>query len=165
MKIHLGTDHAGFEAKEEVKNYLTQSGHEVIDHGDSRLDPDDDYPDFVHPVAEAISASPDEYGIIFGGNGQGEAIVANRHANVRAIVFYGVSIPKAAVDASGSVSYDPYEIIRLGRRHDNANVLSIGARFVTRDEIKEAIRFFLDVQFMGEERHIRRITKIEINKN
>ena len=162
MKIYIGSDHAGFQAKEEVKGYLTESGHEVVDCGAFALNEDDDYPDFVHPVAKAISDEPEALGIIFGGNGQGEAIVANRHKNVRAIVFYGVSIPKAAVDARGSVSYDPYEIIRLGKRHDNANVLSIGVRFTTRDEIKEAIRFFLDIQFLNEERHIRRISKMEL---
>lgn len=161
MKIYIGADHAGFQAKEEAKKYLTGSGHEVIDCGAAALNPEDDYPDFVHPVAKAISEEPTAFGIVFGGNGQGEAIVANRYKNVRAIVFYGVSIPKAAVDVSGSVSYDPYEIIRLGRRHDNANIISIGARFTTRDEIKEAIRFFLDIQFLNEERHIRRLGKIE----
>ena len=89
MKIHIATDHAGFELKSKILDYLISKGHEVIDHGAKSFDPDDDYPDYIFPCAKAVSKDKNSYGIILGGSGQGEAIAANRIRGVRAIVYYG----------------------------------------------------------------------------
>ncbi len=145
MKIHIGADHAGYNLKERLKDFLAHAGYEVVDHGAYELRPMDDYPDFIEPVARMISENPEEMGIILGGSGQGEAIDANRFANVRAIEYYG----------------GKPEIIILGRQHNNANVLSLGARFVTDEEAEEAIMLFLGTAFSGAEHHQRRIDKID----
>lgn len=145
MKLHLGADHAGFELKEKVKAVLLADGYEVHDHGNSVYDKADDYPDFIRPVAEAVSKNPDiSRGIIFGWSGQGEAIAANRHPHVRAAVY-----------VSGGD-----EIIRLSRQHNNANVLSFGSHFVTDEEAIRLTRLWLDTPFSNEERHVRRIAKL-----
>ena len=114
MKIHLATDHAGLELKEKVKLYLSDLNYEVIDHGAYEYDALDDYPDFIFPCANAVSNDPESKGIILGGSGQGEAMAANRIKGCRAAVFY-----------SG-----PKEIVTLSREHNNANILSLGARFM-----------------------------------
>lgn len=146
MRILLGADHAGFVQKEEVKVWLHTLGYTVSDEGAFTEEPEDDYPDFIQIVAKQVSANPDEdRGIIFGGSGQGEAMAANRFRNVRAIVYYG----------------GEDKIIRLSRQHNNANILSIGARFVDIERTKQVIKLWLDTEFTGEERHIRRITKID----
>lgn len=150
-KIYLGTDHAGFELKEKVSNYLKAKGFEVFDCGAKKYDEYDDYPDFISPVAEAVSCNPDlNRGIIFGGSGEGEAIVANRYPNVRATVYYG-----------GGFLSDKLEIVELGRKHNNSNILSLGARFVKSSLAIKAINLWLKTAFSGEDRHIRRIKKIE----
>ncbi len=148
-KVHIGSDHAGFEMKEEIKNFLEIRDYEVIDHGAYEYDEDDDYPDFVLPVALEVSQDEHSVGIILGGSGQGEAIVANRIPRIRAVVYYGESTNK---DES---------IIELGRTHNNSNILSLGARFLSIDEAKEAVEQWLDTNFLGEKRHIRRINKID----
>ncbi len=147
--IHIGSDHAGFEMKEEIIRFLEQKHYEVIDHGAYELDPEDDYPDFILPVAVAVSEDPASRGIILGGSGQGEAIVANRVMGIRAAVFYGEPI--------GS----DQSIIELSRFHNDANVLSLGARFLNDDEALEAVELWLETAFSGEERHARRIQKID----
>ena len=162
MKIYLATDHAGFEAKEKVKTHLTKEGYDVEDCGAYSFDKEDDYPDFIKKAAEAVSRDPKgSRAIIFGGSGQGEAIVANKFPGVRSIIFYSPAIPVDAADASGRTSNDQFEIIRLGREHNNANVLSLGVRFLTEEQVKKAIDLFLKTSFSGEERHARRIGKIE----
>ena len=161
MKIFIGADHAGFEAKEKLKTYLSDMGHEVIDKGAFTFDKDDDYPDFIKPVAEGVAENTDNRGIIIGGSGFGEAICANRVSKARALVFYGPMLPKGAVDVSGRESHDPYEIIKLSRMHNDANIISFGMRFITDEEMKEAIRVFLETKFSGDERHIRRIKKLD----
>lgn len=143
--IHLATDHAGFEMKEFIKLALEELGYTLIDHGASEYDEGDDYPDFIIPAAEALSQSPEDRALLFGGSGQGEAIAANRFSNVRATAYY---------------HFDP-EIIKLSREHNNANALSLGARFLTNEEALESILFWLEVSFSNEERHVRRIDKIE----
>jgi ribose 5-phosphate isomerase B len=143
MKIHLGTDHAGFEHKEAVKVYLLERGVEVIDHGAVSFDSQDDYPDFIAPAAQAVALSADDVGIIFGYSGQGEAMVANRVAGVRATVYYG----------------GPVEILTLSRAHNNANVLSIGVGFVSVQETLEAIGIWSEIPFDNDERDIRRLSK------
>ena len=160
MKIFIGADHTGYELKERLKVYLNELGYETEDKGPFKYDQNDDYPDFVRPVAEAVSSNPDSRGILLGGSGQGEAICANRIKNVRAALFYGQVMPKSATDITGRKSVDPFEIILLERKHNNANILSLGVRFITEDEAKFAVELFLTTEFSGEERHIRRIKKL-----
>jgi len=162
MKIHIGSDHAGFELKQKLVPFLKGLGFEVIDHGPNKFDPEDDYPDLLKPVAQAVARDPfDSKGIVIGGSGFGEAIVANRFKGVRAANFYGPKVTTQAIDVTGRSSSDPYEILRLARTHNDANVLALGSRFVTEEEAKEAIRVFLETPFLGEERHLRRIRKID----
>ncbi|MBI2334541.1 RpiB/LacA/LacB family sugar-phosphate isomerase [Candidatus Daviesbacteria bacterium] len=142
--IYLASDHAGFELKEKVKEFLKKEGYEIEDCGAYKFDPADDYPAFIAKAAEAVSKNSDSKAIILGGSGQGEAIVANKFPGVRAAVFYG-----------------NLDIIPLAREHNNANILSLGARFLTEDEVIEAVRLFLETPFTDEERHVRRIEKIK----
>ena len=161
-KVFIGSDHVGYELKERIIAYLKELGYEVEDKGAYKYDLDDDYPDFIIPVAKAVAKNPAEFvGIVMGGSGQGEAIAANRIKGVRAAVFYSPCLPKHAVDAEGRQSEDPYEMIRLTREHNNANVLSIGIRFVTEEEVKKVITMWLETPFTKVERHLRRIKKID----
>ncbi len=148
MKLHLATDHPGFTHKELLKEFLnTQEGVEVVDHGALTLVEDDDYPDYILPCAQAVAADPDNsMAIIFGGSGQGEAMCANRVPGVRAAVYYG----------------GPNEILTLSREHNNANILSIGARFISPEETIEVVKLWLATPFSGDERHVRRLSKFSI---
>lgn len=161
MKIFIGADHAGYELKEKLKIYLTELelGYELVDKGAFAYDANDDYPDFANSVAKAVADNKDSFGIILGGSGQGEAMCANRIAGVRAAVFYGEVLPQDAIDINGEKSKDPFEIILLERRHNDANILSLGVRFISEDEAKFAAELFLRTEFKGEERHKRRIAK------
>lgn len=146
MKIYLGSDHAGFELKEVIKEFLISKKYDVEDLGAFKYEGEDDYSDFIKPVAKAVAKNPEkDRGIIFGGSGQGEAMTANRLKGVRATVFYG----------------GPMKIIDLSREHNNANILSLGARFVTEDDAKTAVEFWLRTGFAGG-RHKRRIDKIDV---
>lgn len=160
MKIHIGTDHAGFEFKQEFVEWLKSEGHEVEDHGAHELDPADNYPDFVVPAAKAVAHEPGSFGVVIGGSGYGEAMAANRITGVRAAVFYGPRAAVAAVDATGRKSEDEYELIKLTRLHNNANVLSFGLRFITMLEAQKAVSVFLSTEFEGG-RHQKRIDLIE----
>jgi len=133
--------------KEFLKTALEELGYVVVDHGANVYDEMDDYPDFISLAASAISQNPDDRGIIFGGSGQGEAMVANRYSNIRATTYY---------------HFDP-EIIKLSREHNNANILSIGARCMSAEQMLESVLFWLEIPFLDEERHIRRIDKIEFS--
>ena len=144
MKIHLATDHAGLELKEKVKLYLSDLDYEVIDHGAYKYDALDDYPDFIFPCANAVSNDPESKGIILGGSGQGEAMAANRVKGIRAAVFYN----------------GPDEIIKLSRQHNNANILSLGARFMSTEEMYKVIEVWLSTKFESG-RHQRRIEKLD----
>ena len=146
MKIHVATDHAGLELKEKVKLYLSDLNYEVIDHGAYEYDALDDYPDFIFPCANAVSNDPESKGIILGGSGQGEAMAANRVKGVRAAVFYN----------------GPDEIIKLSRQHNNANILSLGARFMSEEEMYKIIEVWLSTDFESG-RHQRRIEKLDQN--
>ena len=146
MIIHIATDHAGLELKEKVKSYLSKLDYEVIDHGAYEYDALDDYPDFIFPCAEAVSNDPNSKGIILGGSGQGEAMAANRVKGVRAAVFYN----------------GPDEIIKLSRQHNDANILSLGARFMSGQEIYKIIELWLSTDFESG-RHKRRIEKLDEN--
>lgn len=161
MNIHIATDHAGFEMKESLKQYLTETWHQVTDHGAFSYDSDDDYPDFITPCAQAVAKQQGSIGIILGGSGQAEMITANKTPGIRCALFYGGVIPKESIDISGNNSEDSLEIIRLARQHNNANVLSLGARFIDTDEAIAALELFINTEFSGDERHVRRINKIE----
>ena len=161
MKIAITTDHAGFEQLQQLKVYLQEMGHECIDYGPDRFDPEDDYPDFMFPAAEAVARGVCDRGVIMGGSGQGEAIAANRIPGVRAALFYGPAIAKGPIDAVGTMSDDPYEIVRLSRQHNDANVLSLSGRFLTLDEMKQALEIWFSTPFSGEVRHSRRILKLD----
>jgi ribose 5-phosphate isomerase B len=145
MKIAIGTDHAGFELKETLKTSLREAGHEIIDCGAYEYDEKDDYPDFIIPVASAVSKGEVQRGIVIGGSGQGEAMVANKFPKVRAALFYG----------------GKKEIIKLSREHNDANVLSLGARFIEKVEAEDAVKLWLSTTFSSDERHVRRIKKID----
>lgn len=152
-KIYLATDHAGFELKEKIKVYLEEKGNEVYDCGALTLEPGDGYPEYMARAAEKVQEDTmhaPSFAVIFGGSGQGEAIVANRYRHVRAIVYAGGNL----------------ELVKLGREHNDANVISIGARFVTEAEAKQAIDLFFETPFSHDERHVERIIKIdELVKN
>ena len=162
MKIAITTDHSGFEAVKELTIYLQSLGHETVDFGPSEFNADDDYPDFMFPAAHAVADGSCDVAIIMGGSGQGEAIAANRVKGIRAAVFYGPVVAQAAIDAEGTMSDDPYEIIKLSRQHNNANVLSLSARFLTMDQMKQASKIWLETPITDVERHLRRIAKLDI---
>lgn len=144
MKIYLATDHAGYSLKEKVKTFLIEQGYEVEDCGAYAYDKEDDYPDFIGKAAEGVSKEPSSRGIIFGGSGQGETIIANKFSNVRAVVFFGEHVG----------------MVKVFREHNDANILSLGARFVSGENALRAVDLFLKTPFPGEERHVRRINKI-----
>lgn len=152
MKIHCASDHAGFELKEQLKVFLESLGHEIIDYGTTNEDPCD-YPDFIVPCVQAVAADPESFGIILGGSGQGEAMCANRIPGVRAAVYYGN--PGVQVDSAGA-SLDMISSVRM---HNNANVLSIGARFISLEEAQLAVQLFIGTTFSNDERHVRRLAK------
>ncbi|MEI6190860.1 MAG: RpiB/LacA/LacB family sugar-phosphate isomerase [bacterium] len=148
--VHIGADHAGFYLKEALADYLKKLNYQVVDHGAHLYDEFDDYPDFVAPVGRAVSDRPNSVkGIVIGGSGQGEAMVANQFPNVRAVVFYGNKI------------FQNSDIIKLSRQHNDANVLSLGARFLTLGEAKDAVRVWLNTPFSGDYKYVRRIKKTE----
>ncbi|OGI59523.1 ribose-5-phosphate isomerase [Candidatus Nomurabacteria bacterium RIFCSPHIGHO2_01_FULL_38_19] len=161
MKIYIGGDHTGYELKEKLKIYLSELrlGYEIVDKGAFKYDADDDYPDFIRPVAEAVAKDQGSFGIILGGSGQGEAMCANRIPGIRAAVFYSEAVAQSAINIKGEKSVDSYEIIKLARTHNDANILSVSARFLSEDQIKFAIELFLKTEFYGDERHKRRIDK------
>lgn len=140
MLIHLGADHAGFEMKELLKQYLSAKGFEIRDHGTYSAD-SVDYPDFAHPTATAVAAEADGMGILLCGSANGVAITANKHAGIRA-----------------ALCWTP-EVAQLARQHNNANILCIPARFVSPDAAKEMADVFLSTSFEGG-RHQTRVSKI-----
>lgn len=145
MKIFLASDHAGFELKHKLSEYLLERGHEVEDCGPTRLNPADDYPDYITPCARKVADTHDSMGVVAGMSGQGEAMAANRVRGVRAVVYYG----------------GPQEILKLSRQHNDANVLSFGARFVSAQEAQKALELWLATHFEHDERHQRRIQKLD----
>ncbi len=151
MKIYIGTDHAGFELKEELKKFLEDLGCEVEDKGAYEFNKEDDYPDFILPVvkavAEDIARDLDSRGIVIGGSGQGEAIVANKVKNIRAAVVY-----------------DEYSA-KMSREHNDANIVSLGTRTLSADKAKKLVKLWLETPFSNEERHKRRIEKIKKIEN
>lgn len=146
MRILFASDHAGFELKKCLLVFVKENGYEAEDVGAFELDEEDDYPDFISRVAKKVSENPEKVkAIILGGSGQGEAMVANRFPKVRAAVYYG----------------GQEEIVSLSREHNDANILSLGARFLNEEEAKNVVKIWLETSFSEEKRHKRRIEKIE----
>lgn len=143
MKIYLGTDHAGFDFKENIKKFLTERGYEVEDCGAFIFDKNDDYPDFISKAAVKVSLNPSSFGVVFGKSGAGECITANKIKGVRAILGFNM------------------ENVKLAREHNDANVLSLGSAFIDGELAKKILTVFLETKFTNEERHIRRINKIK----
>ncbi|MBX4215564.1 RpiB/LacA/LacB family sugar-phosphate isomerase [Candidatus Parcubacteria bacterium] len=143
MKIYIGSDHAGFELKGKLVSFLKEKGYEVADLGAHTYDGSDDYPDYIVPVVEAVTKDRDAMGVVLGGSGQGEAMVGNRHAGVRTALYYGGN----------------QDIVRLAREHNDANILSLGARFLSETEAMAAVLLFIQTEFSADERHRRRIAK------
>src|SRR5215211_7285944 len=139
MRVHIGSDHAGFELKNYLVEALTEDGHEVVDHGPEAYDAEDDYPLYCIPAAEAAVADPGSLCIVIGGSGNGEQMAANKVIGTRAALAYNL------------------ETARLGRQHNDANVIAIGARMHTEEEALEMVRIFLSTSFSGDPRHARRI--------
>ena len=157
MKIFFGTDHAGFELKKKLMPYVKELGFEIYDKGAYEYNKEDDYPDFIIPVAKEVSADPnDSRGIIIGGSGQGEAMTASRFPGIRAVVYYGESAPVL----NGTEPSVLTSIVKLSREHNDSNILSLGAKFITEEEAKVAVKIWLETPFSGEEKHKRRIEKI-----
>lgn len=146
MKIYIASDHAGFKLKQHLINYLEENGVSVIDKGPFQFDELDDYPDWISKAAKEVATDPNNArGIVIGLSGQGEAIVANKFKNVRAGVFYGGSI----------------EIIKLLREHNDCNVLSLGAKFISASDAEHIVDVWIETQFSNDPRHKRRINKIQ----
>lgn len=143
MKVYLGADHGGFEFKEEIKKYLSGRGIEIEDMGAVSLNPSDDYTDFIIPVAKKVASTPDSLGIIIGRSGNGEAIAANKIDGIRVALCLDETMAQKAKD------------------HNNANILSLGADYISLEDAKKIVQKFLDTPFSNEERHIRRLKKIE----
>ncbi|MCL6421961.1 ribose-5-phosphate isomerase [Brachybacterium sp. JHP9] len=139
MHVHIGTDHAGFELKNRLVDSLTAKGHEVTDHGAHTYEAQDDYPPFCTAVGEAVVADPGSLGIVIGGSGNGEQIAANKVKGVRAALVWNEDTAK------------------LARQHNDANVISVGARQHSEEELEHLIDLFLAEPFSEEERHARRI--------
>jgi ribose 5-phosphate isomerase B len=139
MRVYLGSDHAGYELKNHLVEWLGAHGHDPVDCGPRAYDDQDDYPPFCLRTAQRAAADPDSLGVVIGGSGNGEQIAANKVKGVRAALAWSE------------------ETARLGREHNNANVLSVGSRMHTRDEATSFVEVFLSTPYSGAERHTRRI--------
>ena len=139
MRVHLGSDHAGFDLKQALSRRLGELGHEVVDHGPAQYDAVDDYPPFVLRAAEGVAGDPGSLGVVRGGSGNGEAIAANKVTGVRCALAWSV------------------QTAQLGREHNDANVVSIGARMHDEATALQILEAFLDTPYSGDERHTRRI--------
>ena len=142
MRVHLGSDHAGFELKAALVERLHQLGHDPVDHGPLVYDGDDDYPPFCLRAARAVVADAGSLGVVIGGSGNGEAIAANKVHGVRAALCWSA------------------ETASLAREHNDANVCSLGARLTAPDEATRIVATFLATRFTGDERHVRRLRQV-----
>ncbi|SOD66334.1 ribose 5-phosphate isomerase B [Streptomyces zhaozhouensis] len=142
MHVYLASDHAGFELKNHLVDWLTQHGHQPVDCGPDHYDGEDDYPPFCLRAAQRVAADPGSLGVVIGGSGNGEAIAANKVRGVRCALAWSE------------------ETARLGREHNDANVLSVGARMHTADEATSFVAVFLDTPYSGAERHSRRVAML-----
>ncbi len=139
MRVHLGSDHAGLELKEHLLGWLRENGHEPVDHGPFVFDAVDDYPVFCLRAAEGVAGDPGSMGIVIGGSGNGEQIAANKVEGVRAALVWNA------------------DIAVLAREHNDANVISVGGRMHTVEEMTHFVDVFIRTPFSGDERHVRRI--------
>jgi ribose 5-phosphate isomerase B len=139
MRVHLGSDHAGYELKSVIVTWLERAGHEPVDHGPPAYDPEDDYPPYVLRAAEAVAADRGSLGVVIGGSGNGEQIAANKVRGVRAALAWND------------------DTAELARTHNDANVMSIGARMHTPGDATRFVELFVDTSFSGDARHQRRI--------
>ena len=142
--IYIASDHAGFQLKKHLIQYLKVKVIGVEDCGAFEEDGEDDYPDLIYPCAKKVVDDKGSFGIVIGGSGQGEAIVANKVKGIRAAIYNG----------------GKPEIAKVAKEHNNANVLSLGARFITEDDAKRAVTMWLEAKFEGG-RHERRVKKVE----
>ena len=142
MRVHLGSDHAGFELKQAIADHLKGAGHDVDDHGPHEYQPDDDYPPYCLRAAAAVVAEPGSLGVVVGGSGNGEQIAANKVKGVRAALAWSE------------------ETARLGRQHNDANVVAIGARMHAVEDALGFVDLFLAEPFSGNDRHARRIAML-----
>lgn len=142
MRVHIASDHAGYELKSSLVEHLRQAGHDVVDHGAHSYDAQDDYPSFCFAAGEAVVAEPGTLGVVIGGSGNGEQIAANKVRGVRAALAWNL------------------DTARLGRQHNDANVISIGARQHTPEEAASFVDAFLAEPFSGDARHQRRIDQL-----
>ena len=142
MRLHIGSDHAGFDLKQALVEHLRAAGHDVVDHGAHTYDPEDDYPSFCFAAAEAVVAEPGSLGIVIGGSGNGEQIAANKVTGVRAALAWSLDTAK------------------LGRQHNNANVIAVGGRMHPEAEAISFVDAFIAEPFSEGERHQRRIDEL-----
>jgi ribose 5-phosphate isomerase B len=147
MRVYLGSDHAGYELKNHLVQWLMAAGHEPVDCGPHIYDAQDDYPPFCLRAAERTAGEPGSRGIVIGGSGNGEAIAANKVAGVRAALAWSE------------------ETASLGREHNDANVISIGARMHSSEEATRFVETFLTTPFSGDQRHIRRLGMLSDYEN
>jgi ribose 5-phosphate isomerase B len=142
MRLHIAADHAGYDLKQHLVQFLTTKGHEVIDHGAHELDPLDDYPAFCISAGEAVVSEPGSLGIVIGGSGNGEQIAANKVTGVRAVLAWSL------------------ETAKLGRQHNEANVIAVGGRMHSLEASTSFVEAFIAESFSGDERHQRRIDQL-----
>lgn len=142
MRVHLGSDHAGLEVKQSVGEHLRALGHEVIDHGPTAYDPEDDYPPYCLRAASAVVAEPGSLGVVVGGSGNGEQIAANKVPGIRCALAWSVTTAQ------------------LGRQHNDAQVAAIGARMHSLEEAATLAEAFVSTPFSGDPRHQRRIDMV-----
>ncbi len=143
MRLHIGGDHAAYELQRALVGWLTEQGHDVVDHGPEDYDDQDDYPVFVLRAAEAVAGEPGSLGIVLGGSGNGEQMAANKVRGIRAALCHTV------------------ELARLAREHNDAQVISLGGRFTTFEDAKQMVQAFVDTAFSGAERHRRRVDMVD----
>jgi ribose 5-phosphate isomerase B len=156
MHVYIASDHAGFKLKNILVSFLGEEGYHVHDCGPASFNVEDDYPDYILPMARRVAEDEQSVGIGIGASGQGEAMAANRVQGVRAAVYYGEARGEQT-DAAGTI----LNLLQSTRAHNNANVLCIGARFISEQDAKHAVQLWLSTPFSGEARHARRIAKID----
>ncbi|MBC7836758.1 RpiB/LacA/LacB family sugar-phosphate isomerase [Acetobacteraceae bacterium] len=156
MKIYIASDHTGYELKEALVSFLSERGFAIEDMGAGQHEPEDDYPDYLMPLGAKVAGERGSFGIGIGASGQGEAMAVNRIKGARAAVYYGPTAHDQT-DATGN----KLDMLASVRAHNNANVLCLAARFISQAEAKRAVETWLATPFSGEERHVRRIAKLD----
>lgn len=142
MRVHIGGDHAAYEMQRGLVDWLAEQGYDVVDHGPKEYDELDDYPVFVLRAAEAVAAEPGSLGVVLGGSGNGEQMAANKVKGIRAALCYST------------------ELAQLAREHNDAQIISLGGRFHTQEQVQAMVKVFLETPFSGVERHQRRLDMV-----